>query len=350
MSAAGRENIPVGAMFELTHRCNLRCAHCYLHCYDGGGELATPEWLRAIDELAALGGLWLSFTGGEIFLRSDVFDLIARARQKGFALKLLTNGLLLDDASIARLADLWPSDVHISVYAACPEIHDGVTGMQGSWEQTVGAIRGLCGRGLHVTVKTPVMSCNFRQIEQLQRLADDLGAVLRLDTDIVPGNDGSVSPLVHRLNDEELVEVFRTPHLAYRALPEASDASGLDSDLCGAARRTFSISPVGEVQPCISNPVSAGNIREDSLADIWWRSPLMLRYRGLRVADLAGECVNCEHRAYCGRCSAMAALEDGDYLGPSRWACRVSVARRRAAAEPAERVAGDALSPERRNA
>lgn len=327
VSAASQENVPVGAIFELTHRCNLRCSHCYIHDYTGHSELKTEEWMRAIDELADLGGLWLSFTGGEIFARDDVLDLAAHSRRKGFSLRLLTNGLLLGPGVIARLADIWPSEVHISLYSSSAEVHDAVTRLPGSWSKVVAAIAALRQRDLKVTIKTPVMSCNFHDLDAISRLAEDFGATLRLDTDIVPKNDGSLSPLGHRLNDKQLAQLFSSPRMAYRSLPGPVQAPEPASDLCGAARRTLSISPSGHVQPCLSNPVSAGCIRDQSLVDIWRHSPLLLWYRGLTVADLCEECASCEHKAYCGRCSAMARLEDGDYLGPSRWACRVSQIR-----------------------
>ncbi len=331
ITAAGKECVPVGALFELTHRCNLRCSHCYLHDYSGYGELTREEWLRVISEFADLGGMWLSFTGGEIFLREDIFELMSHAKKLGFALKLLTNAQLLDEAKIVRVSEIWPAEIDISFYAATPAIHDAITLREGSWERTLAAASRLCELGLRVVLKTPIMSCNLHEIPALQELADNIGAKLRLDTDIMPKNDSSTGPLSKRLNSAELEELFQLPQMQFRIPPSGVEPTASDCDLCGAARRTFAISPIGDVQPCLSNPVSMGNVHDQSLADIWYRSPAMLSYRGLTVADLHEECLTCDQRAYCGRCGALAALEDGDYLGKSQWACQMAAARKNAA-------------------
>ena len=89
--------LPINATIEVTHRCPLECAHCYNNLPVGdrgalGRELSTDEHKRILDELADAGGLWLLFTGGEIFARADFLDIYKHAKSRGFLITLFTNG------------------------------------------------------------------------------------------------------------------------------------------------------------------------------------------------------------------------------------------------------------------
>jgi len=86
--------IPLGVQLDVTYRCNERCVHCYLDHQDHG-ELTTAEVFRALDQLAEAGTLFLIFSGGELLLRRDLFDILAYARRRGFDVKLKTNGIML---------------------------------------------------------------------------------------------------------------------------------------------------------------------------------------------------------------------------------------------------------------
>src|SRR3990172_4107083 len=84
-------NLPVSAVLELTYECNLRCRHCYIVNQDRA-VLGTSAIFSILDELAEAGTLFLAFTGGEILLREDFFDVAEYAKRKHFALSILTNG------------------------------------------------------------------------------------------------------------------------------------------------------------------------------------------------------------------------------------------------------------------
>ena len=88
-------NIPLIAHWELTYRCNMTCAHCYCVQDESKKELSFSEARFVIDALADMGSLYLTFSGGEILVRDDFFFFSHYAREKGFALRLLTNGTLI---------------------------------------------------------------------------------------------------------------------------------------------------------------------------------------------------------------------------------------------------------------
>jgi MoaA/NifB/PqqE/SkfB family radical SAM enzyme len=99
---------PLSALVEITHACNVDCEHCYLDLVPDKkiGVLSLDEWKRILKELKDAGTLYLTISGGEILVRRDWFEIASHARRLGFALKLFTNGTLIDDDAAGRQSDL----------------------------------------------------------------------------------------------------------------------------------------------------------------------------------------------------------------------------------------------------
>src|SRR5947208_15933799 len=89
-----RLGVPLGVQLDLTYRCNERCVHCYLD-HDDHGELNTIEIKDILDQLADAGVFFLTFSGGEVFMRRDFLELVAYARQLQFNVKVKTNAVMI---------------------------------------------------------------------------------------------------------------------------------------------------------------------------------------------------------------------------------------------------------------
>ena len=100
---------PVSLLAELTHRCPLQCPYCSnpLALDKAGAELDTATWQRVLEEAAELGVLQVAFSGGEPTLRRDLESLIAHAAALGLYSNLITAGVLLDEARLARVDRRW---------------------------------------------------------------------------------------------------------------------------------------------------------------------------------------------------------------------------------------------------
>ena len=321
-----RRFIPFNVIIELTYRCNLHCRHCYIpeerrHRPD----LSTDEVKSALDQLAEMGTLYLTFTGGEILVRKDFFELAWHAKKKGFALKLFTNGTLIDETTADRIAELRPFTVDISLYGAKSETHDTVTNSQGSHERALSALKLLADRGIRVNAKTPLMGVNFSEYKQLFQQCREIGAGIKIDPTIAPMDDGCTAPLSLRINEDQLFRVFSDPEVCPKGHLPAPP-----SQLCEAGRNTMTIGPTGDVVPCLQLPLVAGNIRTQSLREIWENSPILQHLRGLKQSDLH-QCANCDLAKWCNRCPGLAYLEDGDYLGCSSRARQVASVRKKVA-------------------
>ena len=125
---SARRRIPLMATMELTYRCNLSCVHCYVCRGNGKREMGFSGVKKAIDGLDAAGCLFLTLTGGEVFLRSDLHEILDYLDTKQFILQVFTNGTLIDGAAARRLSRYRIWNMGISVYSAKPEVHDSVTG------------------------------------------------------------------------------------------------------------------------------------------------------------------------------------------------------------------------------
>jgi len=208
-----KEHRLISVHWEVTYRCNEKCSHCYLDVLPPGakvpGELSTEEAKRVIDELAEMGVLTISFSGGEVFLRKDIFELSGYARKKGFAIRFFTNGILIKPAVADKIAAVRPVVVELSVYGSDAETHDGITKMPGSYELTLRAVKLLLERNVRCIIKTPLMKENIHQIGALRELASDLGIKFQYDLTIAPKHTGDLSPLRHRPSDDQLLDFLR---------------------------------------------------------------------------------------------------------------------------------------------
>ena len=332
-------SLPWNVHMDLTYRCNERCVHCYLD-HEDHGEMTTGEIKNTLDQLAEAGALFLTFSGGEIFLRKDLFELIAYARASNFDVSLKTNALLIDSAKARQLRELGVRKIQISIYSADAAIHDAITEVPGSLDRSLRAIRFLQAEGLQVKLACPLMKQNMAAFREVQALAEELGVPYMLDLTITPKMDGDESTLALRGSPTELLRVLEDQKLNTRAYPQEETAdgggcaigsatsSGIESSAyadipCSAGHNSCYITPYGDVTPCVQMPKAAGNLRKQRFEEIWFGSREMNRVRAVRESQLP-LCSSCSIRNYCERCPGLAQMEGGDLLGAYERACELA--------------------------
>jgi radical SAM protein with 4Fe4S-binding SPASM domain len=290
--------VPLHVLLELTYRCNVRCVHCYLAGQEREMTLAEIEPL--LDDLAAAGCLILTLSGGEVLLRPDFFDVAEAAKRRGFALRIFTNGTIVTPRIADRLAALDPIVVESSLLGGSAGTHDGITLVDGSFENTLGGVRLLADRRVRVKLKTTLMNANVGEVAEMERLAADLGVEHQVAFVLMPRRDGDRGPLALAIGDDALRAYVRRRErdLAEPPLPTAADGDGL----CSAGRASCSISPSGDVFPCVLMPLKAGNVLETPFADIWRDGPAMRQMRDLVL----------QHNVHCHGCD-----EDGHFFCPA---------------------------------
>lgn len=311
--------IPLTATFELTQACNLRCHHCYLeNCQASDDELSTGQWLTCIDQAVDMGAFFVAFTGGEILLRPDFLEIAQYALKQGVFFSLQTNGTRIDINMADAIKELKPTKVETSLYGASARIHDGITGVPGSFEKTIKAIELLRQRKIKVGIKTTVMAENRDQVQPIRKIAEYLDAWLVTDPFVMPGIFGSDEITTHRMDDDEYRGYMVSQGWGRVSGKEVEDLVRDNNRpdrrvLCTAAKKKFTVSARGDVIPCVIWRHNCGNVKEQSLESIW-SGEAMSKLRQLEFKDLK-QCISCETYESCIRCAGLAQLETGDYHG-----------------------------------
>jgi radical SAM protein with 4Fe4S-binding SPASM domain len=357
--------LPHTVSWNLTQRCNQQCAHCYLSAFPRAGtdELTTEECFRIMDDMAGVNpDLLLILTGGEPFLRRDLYDLASHAVQQGFTVVLGTNGYLLREKQATAMRQHGIQGASISLDSTDPGRHDAFRRFPGSWEGAIRATEALRAEGLPFSLHMSVTGWNAGEIPAMIDLARQLGArVLNLFflvrtgrgeglTDIpaeeyeriltflaqVQGvapaltrSDGAgPSPRApHSLPDSRglwagelgqsgdlLIRAKCAPffrRILYALNPASPLLSNFAEGSCPAGRHYCRIMPNGDVTACPYMPVVAGNLRQTPLPDVWRDAGI---FRDLREGMLGGRCGPCEFSRICGGCRCRAYATFGDYL------------------------------------
>ena len=275
-------------------------------------EMSDHEVIQAIDELADLGSLLLTVTGGEIFIRPGIFEILEHADQRGFVLELFTSGTPLNAEKVARLSKLSIGRVQISLYSHDPEIHDSVTESKGSWLRSVATARELIEHGIHVDFACTLMRHNFRHSAELKNFAESMAATVSFGYPITARTDGDRDTHELRLTANDLEEAIRAQP-DFFALPKFKSP---EERICPVGVNMCSITSTGDVLPCSQFHLSLGNIRDQALAEIWETSPAVRHLREVRMRDLMPSSRGMLP-VYVGLCPGLNLLEEGNYLVPA---------------------------------
>jgi radical SAM protein with 4Fe4S-binding SPASM domain len=284
-------------------------------------ELATNDFLDCIDQLALLGAETINFSGGEVLLRHDFFEIAERAHRHDIEVSFNTNATLLDDAAILRLIACDITGISVSVYGSTGEVHDAVTCHPGSFERTVGAIRRARNSGITVTMKSMIFNTNVDHLAELAELGQALGCEVVFDPHVLPRRDGSLQPLVLEVPNERLRSALHG-----RQRPTARLRRSDQAPICSAGDDRLAIHCNGDVYPCAVFPLRLGNFQEKSIARILDESDELAKFRRLTVKGIS-RCALCDRRSLCSICPGVGYTETGDYRCVSERACRIARCR-----------------------
>jgi radical SAM protein with 4Fe4S-binding SPASM domain len=305
----------LSAMVEIADRCNESCVHCY-QVQGQKGELSTAELKAIFAELAELGVLLLTISGGEPTLRKDFLELVRYARELRFAVKIYTNGTNISRELAQELGRLAVQEAQISLYSDRAELHDRVTRVPGSFDKTVAAARYLIEAGVKVVLKSPLMRANAERVQEYAQFVTGLGAEYSLDRNLVLREDGSAEPRQVWIDAHEYVSISRQ-----LAKPKPSHEVPLGARPCAACTQNVHIEANGELRPCALWSVPTGHALRDGVANAWQKNEQALAIRELNWGSLPA-CRRCDLRSYCSRCFAQAQLEVGDARSPYENACQ----------------------------
>jgi len=316
LEKSARQRVPVEAMIELTYGCNLRCVHCYNPTHQAKDEQATAQLKALIDQLAEAGCLHLAFTGGEIFTRRDLFEILAHAKGKGFAVTLLTNATLITPERADRIQALHPHRVEISIYGATQETYERVTRIPGSFQHFLTGVQLLRERTVPLIIKMPVMTLNQHEVPQAKVLVEGWGIKFVYCTEIFPRVDGSLEPLQYRLAPREVVHIDEAIGESRRWRAEGGEekgercqaGEGLFTCLCG--KSSLTVTPYGRMNLCVSLPTPQYDLRTGTVHE-GWKTLVNLVDRANATPGDTYECPQCPVQSHCRQGPMDAWLETG---------------------------------------
>jgi radical SAM protein len=358
---------PLLVFWETTRACDLACRHCRASAISAPlpGQLSGAEGRALIDQVAGFGrpSPILILTGGDVLKRTDLFDLIAYAREKRIPVSVSPSVTpLLNETMIDRLADAGIAAMSLSLDDATSDLHDGLRGVPGTWARTLELGRYAVSRDIRLQINSTVMRTNVERLPALFELIHGMGADIwevffLIQTgrgkELLEADPATNEAVCHFLYKSSFYGVtVRTVEGPFyrRVVAQYEDGTvaspeplaqrliaDLEARLGPASHRTRSksagtrdgkgivfISHKGDVSPSGFLPVSAGNVREQPLGDIYQRSPLFTDLRA--VGRFGGECGRCEWKDLCGGSRARAHATSGDPLGEDP-ACLYTVAR-----------------------
>ncbi len=307
---------------ELTKKCNLSCRHCY-NVKEKKQELTLRDFRNIFSQLASEGVLFLTFSGGEPFLRKDIQEITTLAREMNFAVRFFTNGTLIDEKMADFLKEANVLEVGVSLYGTS-EVHDYITRVKGSFKKSIKALELLGERNVSTVIKFTLMKVNVNELKKVKELAIKLGAEFHFGYVVTPKINGSKEPLNLRVTPMQIKFLIESGEIPLPSPSKVKPKKCVDSPLCSAGRDMFAITAYGDLIPCVTIPKKCGNLREKSFSEVW-SSDELERLRKKRKKDLIA-CSSCVLNFVCSRCPGLALLEEGDLLSLTKFSCEVAEA------------------------
>ena len=310
-------------VFEATTRCNHDCLHCYNVWKNPRpypqGELGTADTLAMLGAMLDQTGAGLvSLSGGEPMLRADLFEIVDFLAAHAVAVNFITNGSLLDQAAIARLAPDKVSVFELPLLSSRRELHDRMSGAEGAFDRVTMAMAELKAAGQRVVGVFVATRLNLSTWRETAELAFALGLDGIMLNRFNPGGRGAenlsllqASPQEMRAALEEAERLsarYEMPINCSIAMPPCLFDWGryphLGFGLCaaGTERAYYTLDPLGNVRPCNHSTTILGNIR---------RTPFCQMADGERMRAFVSArpafCAGCRLEATCqGGCKAAA--------------------------------------------
>lgn len=340
---------PPVVVWNVCRHCNLRCPHCYSSASTRASQydLSTSEALRLLDDLAGVGVRIVIFSGGEPLLRSDLFDLMARARDLGIEPMLSSNGVLLDGVSARKLANAGTRYVGVSLDGLAAQ-NDDYRGLQGAFASAVQGLRNAMEAGLRVGIRLTLTRESENQLEPLLAFADRLGVHRFYVSHLLPSGRGlnltdqDLGPAENRALLQKLfalAERLCETNSSLSLITGGNDSDGpfflqwlearhggaassrarmvlLDRGGNSAGERILAVDANGRVHPDqFWQSAQLGDVRRQRMAEILTH-PLRAQLRE-REKHLRGRCGRCIFKPLCrGSHRERALVQSGDVWAP----------------------------------
>ncbi|MBR1616736.1 radical SAM protein [bacterium] len=305
------------AVWEITLKCNIKCIHCGSSAdfNKRPKELDTEGALDLVEQLADLGCKRVVLSGGEPFLRKDWAIIAMRIKDLGMRVSFISNGYLVDKDVIDLLKIIEPSGISFSLDGSNEKTHDFIRGKKGVFKRCLNALRETSNLGLYSSAVTSVHKLNKDELEGILDILLECGVCAWQIQIATPQGRMSKDLTLNEEEYYELCEFIAKNREKYQNLINIveADCIGYYSILsekfeqkvwhgCQAGLRVIGIESDGSIKGCLSihgDEFIEGNIKNQSLKDIWNSKDNFKYNRRFKIEDLKGICKDCKYGAVC---------------------------------------------------
>lgn len=310
------KKIPIRTTFELTPRCNFNCKMCYVHLKSSevasfGNELSADKWLSIAEEARSLGLLYLTLTGGEIFIRKDFRYLYENLSKMGFLIQLMTNASLIDETIIDWLSEIPPYLVKITLYGASNETYQAVCDIPNGFDRVSQAIKLLRQNHIPVKLSSTLIKDNQNDLPAMYEFAKINHLPFNHTYAVYQSQRGvKTNAYASRINLNDFPKDFLKNHYKEKKStnhgPYPHHKNYLDD--CGQYGSSSFITWDGKLRLCASMTYP-----DISLSEIPYKDGWIKLLNALQQIDKPEECFSCKYEEYCMRCPGVLTAENGSY-------------------------------------
>lgn len=321
--------------YSVTNMCNLQCVHCYASsgkAYKNELDIRQIE-TRIIKPAADLGTKYVTFTGGEPFMRKDFLKIIEITRAHGIEVSIATNGVMLDDRTIAVLHDYHVARVQISIEGSTARLNDKIRGFGVFEKLTKQVIPQLLNANLFVAISFTPTSKNIFDIKGMADMCAKLG-VPSLSIRRFSNTGRAVENTLSMAIDQGKIIANTIFNLKKEYAGVVNISSGdptvmlsnpnIDNYVngnylsgCTAGITSLAIDSVGNIKPCTKANLFLGNVITDNLSLVWNTNEILLKLRDRK--NLIGKCGGCKYKMLCGGCRVEALNKHDNIFEEDDW-------------------------------
>jgi len=323
---------------EITSRCNERCLHCYIPHEEKTRDIKPELFYRVLQQCKEMGVLNVTLSGGEPMLHKEFIQFLNRCNKLNFSVNVLSNLTLLTKDILEEMKANPLLSVQVSLYSMDSSIHDEITCLKGSFENTMRNISLLVGNEIPVQINCPIMKQNMNSYLGVRDWARKQDLQVSTDHIIIAQYNHSLLNLGCRLSIEEIENVFHNrlaSDAEYRkeVQSEYEDRPLFDPSerICSVCQSSICMNENGNYYPCVGwQDFVVGNASENEIGEIWEKSDKVKFLRNLKKKDFT-QCSHCEANDVCSVCMVRNANEHprGDPLAVSQHFCSIVKMKRR---------------------
>lgn len=306
---AYERKIPLRGTFELTARCNFNCNMCYVHLTEEqisniGRELTNEEWLEIARQARDAGMLYLTLTGGEVFVRPGFKELYIELSKMGFLIQILSNGYMIDENVMEWLREYPPYSIRFTLYGTSNETYEAVCGIKNGFDRVSHAIDLILEAKIPFSMVGTIVRENQYDLQKMYEFAKKKKVFFDFTITVIqPVRGATANVNKHKISNRDFLEIY--PMKVKKTERLFKEVTSI-LEHCGAYRKAFWITWNGNLQLCSFTVNPVVNILNKSFREVW--KSLLQDLEKITIPD---ECQGCKYEGFCKRCPGILSAECG---------------------------------------